>query len=674
MSSAKLGTGGDYTRMVLGVDVGGTFTDAVLIRGVELITAKLPSTPEDQSIGVMAAVEQVLDRASAAPSDIRRFVHGMTVATNALLEGAVAPTALLATEGFADIEELGRQTRPELYRLCAGNPPPLVPAERRLPVPERCGPDGVIRELEEQALRDRIAELAARERFDGIAICLLWSFRHPAHELRCAEIAAELLPGVHVATSSETAPVFREYERFATTIVDAALSPILNGYLARLIERATSSGLPTPEIMLSSGGVARAATAARHAAWTVLSGPAGGAVAASSAAARSGPLPSGGAIALDMGGTSCDVSLSEGGRVAVGGGRSVGDRSLALPMLDIHTVGAGGGSIAWTDSGGALRVGPRSAGARPGPACLGKGGSEPTVTDANLLLGRLSPASGLAGGAPLDVDAAERAVAGLAGQIGLPVIDTAAGIARVAETELAAAVRVMTVERGVDPRSHVLVAFGGAGPLHACAVADALEIPTVLIPAAAGVLSALGLGISERRIELVESAVLSGPDLSREAVAEIVERLGARGRAELESPDAEIRCGFDLRYAGQAFELTVPGDPSPDPASLADGFERAHRDRFGFDDPGAAVELVSVRVAAFESTSEPPAHRSSFVHQSASRQVQFEAGPAEAAIYAGVPRSARGPAICELHETTVLIPPGWSAIGEAGSISLEVSR
>ncbi|MGH2781693.1 MAG: hydantoinase/oxoprolinase N-terminal domain-containing protein, partial [Thermoleophilaceae bacterium] len=331
--------------MILGVDVGGTFTDAALLTG-ELVTGKSPTTPGDQSEGVMEAVAEALDAAGAQAGDVERFVHGMTVGTNALLEGRVARTALLATEGFTDLEELGRQARPELYRLCAGHPPPLVPVELRVPVPERTGPDGVLRELDEDGLRATLGSLAQLD-CEAVAVCLLWGFRHPGHERRAEEIVGEELGPVHVSTSHETAGVFREYERCATTIVDAALSPLLRGYLERLGERAREAGLPAPEVMLSSGGTAGAATAARHGSWTVLSGPAGGAVGCARVAERAGASA---AVGLDMGGTSCDVSLALGGAAAVGHGREVGGRALALPMVDVHTVGAGGGSIAWGDA------------------------------------------------------------------------------------------------------------------------------------------------------------------------------------------------------------------------------------------------------------------------------------------------------------------------------------
>jgi N-methylhydantoinase A/oxoprolinase/acetone carboxylase beta subunit/N-methylhydantoinase B/oxoprolinase/acetone carboxylase alpha subunit len=626
--------------VILGVDVGGTFTDAALLTGDRLVTGKSPTTPGDQSEGVMGAVNEALSAAGAAAGDVERFVHGMTVGTNALLEGRVARTALLATDGFTDLEELGRQARPELYRICAGHPPPLVPAELRVPVPERNGPDGVLRPLDEEALRAALDGLDA----EAAAVCLLWGFRHPAHERRAAELLAEALPDIHVSTSHETAGVFREYERCATTIVDAALSPLLRGYLERLTGRAREAGLPEPEVMLSSGGTASAGMAARHASWTVLSGPAGGAVGAASMAGRETD-----AVGLDMGGTSCDVSLIVGGAAAVGTGREVGGRALALPMVDVHTVGAGGGSIAWRDAGGALRVGPRSAGADPGPACYGLGGEEPTVTDANLLLGHLDEDAPLAGGVRLDRGAAERVVGELAKELGLGLDETAAGIARVASAAMAQAVRVVTVERGIDPRELALVPFGGAGPLHAAQIADELGMRRVLVPVASGVLSAFGLVVAERRRDLVESVLLTGDELSAESVAAVVERLAARGREELRAADAELRASYDLRYEGQAFELQVPGDAAPDPDELRRAFDRAHEERYGYADRDAGLELVSVRVAVALPGAEP-----------------------WPAAWDGLPEAAaRGPAVVRLPGSTLVVPDGWRARAEDDVVVME---
>ncbi|MEA2431011.1 MAG: N-methylhydantoinase [Thermoleophilaceae bacterium] len=648
--------------MLLGVDVGGTFTDAALLDGDRLITAKAPSTPKDQSEGVLEAVEAALDKAGASAADVERFVHGMTVGTNALLEGKVARTALVATKGFTDLEELGRQARPELYRLCVGHPPPLVPPERRIAAHERCGPDGVLEELDEAALRDQLGQL---EDVEAVAVCLLWGFRHQDHEKRIEE----LVPGdVHVSTSHATAGMFREYERCATTVVDAALSPLLRRYLENLAGRADDAGLPRPEVMLSGGGVADAGTAARHGSWTVLSGPAGGAVGAALMAEAAGAK---GAVCLDMGGTSCDVSVAREGRVASTGGREVGGRSLALPMVDVHTVGAGGGSIAWRDAGGALRVGPQSAGADPGPACYGRGGEEPTVTDANLLLGYLDPRSPLAGGVELDREAAERAVGKLADALDLSPSETAAGIARVAGTEMARAVRVMTVERGVDPRELALLAFGGAGALHAAAIADELGMTRVLVPSASGVLSAVGLIAAERRRDLVESVLLAGDDLTGDAAAEVVSRLAERGRGELDAPGPEIRAAYDLRYAGQAFELTVPGAEKPDPDDLRKAFDEAHEERYGYSDPDASLELVTVRVAAALPAADLPETPAGEHEDKGERKALFDGEPHGTAIVSGVPECLDGPAIVELPESTVVVPPGWRAESAAGGLGME---
>jgi N-methylhydantoinase A len=650
--------------MLLGVDVGGTFTDAALIADGRLVTAKSPSTPQDQSEGVIAAIETALEKAGARAADVERFVHGMTVGTNALLEGRVATTALVATEGFTDLEELGRQARPELYRLCAGHPPPIVPPERRVAARERCGPDGVLRELDEDALRSDLEDLDA----EAVAVCLLWGFRHQEHERRAAELVPE---GIHVSTSHETAGVVREYERCATTVVDAALSPLLRRYLERLSERAGAAGLPDPEIMLSGGGVAAAATAARHGSWTVLSGPAGGAVGASRLAAEGGEPH---AVCLDMGGTSCDVSVAREGQVQGTGGREVGGRSLALPMVDVHTVGAGGGSVAWRDPGGALRVGPRSAGAEPGPACYGRGGEEPTVTDANLLLGYLDSQSPLAGGVELDRAAAERAIGGLAEKLGITVEETAAGIARVAGTEMARAVRVMTVERGVDPRELALLAFGGAGPLHAAAISDELDMRTVLVPLASGVLSAVGLVVAERRRDLVESVLLAGDALTADAIADVVERLAQRGRDELGAPDAELRPGYDLRYAGQAFELTIPGDPRPDPDDLRAAFDHAHEERYGYADRDGRLELVTVRVAVALEPADLPGGDETDSSENGTRPARFGDQVHDAAVVRGVPRDLTGPAIVELPESTVVVPPGWRCSAVDGGMKMERDR
>jgi N-methylhydantoinase A len=654
--------------MLLGVDVGGTFTDAALLDGDRLITAKAPTTPRDQSEGVVAAIRAALAEAGAPAGDVGRFVHGMTVATNALLEGRTARTALLATEGFTDLEELRRQDRAELYRLCAAHPPPLVARELRVAVGERSGPDGVLRELDEPGLRERVASLP--DDLESVAVCLLWGFLHPGHERRVAEIVTEARPTIHVSTSHETAAVFREYERCATTVVDAAVSPLMRNYLRALTRRAGDEGLPEPEVMLSSGGVAGAEQAASHGSWTVLSGPAGGAVGAAWIAGAAG---AGGAVCLDMGGTSCDVSVALEGAAATTGARDIGGRPLALPMVDVHTVGAGGGSVAWRDAGGALRVGPRSAGAEPGPAAYGRGGDEPTVTDANVVLGYLSAASPLAGGVSLDAYAAEAAVARLAREIGLETAEAAAGIARVASTEMARAVRVVTVERGIDPRELALVPFGGAGPLHAAAIAGELGMTRIVVPYSSGVLSALGLLVSERRRDLAESVLLTGDDLRKDAVAEAVGRLAARGRDELGAQDAEVRAAYDLRYAGQAFELTVAGDAAPEPGDLRHAFDAAHRERYGFDDEDAELELVTVRVAVALPGAQPRLADPPPAGEAGTRSARFGGDVLDTRVVHGVPDTIEGPAIAELPGATLVVPPGWRG-RHAGAGTLVMER
>jgi N-methylhydantoinase A len=570
--------------MLLGVDVGGTFTDAVLVSGAGLHTAKAPTTPADQSQGVMAAIAAVLTRAGAQPGDVELLAHGMTVATNALLEGRGARTAFVATEGFTDIVELGRQARRDLYRLCAAWPPPFAPPERRFGAHERMGPEGVLRQLEDA---DAVAEAVAASDPEAVAVCLLHAYRDPSHERALGDaLRARLGGGVHVSLSHDVVGTFREFERAATTEVDAALSPLVGSYMRALATRAADAGLPQPRIMQSSGGLATFERAADHAALTVLSGPAGGAAAAALVSAAAGEPR---LLCFDMGGTSCDVSVVEDGAVREAAGREVGGRPLALPMVDIHTVGAGGGSIGWRDAGGALRVGPRSAGAEPGPACYGRGGTEPTVTDANLVLGRLDAARPLSG-VRLDVEAARGAVARLADELGLGIEECALGIVRVANAEMVRALRVMTVERGLDPRAFTLLAFGGAGPLHAAEMADELGIARILVPPASGVLSALGLAAADRRTQVQRTLMLRGAELTDAALDDAIEQLRPGGER------LEVAC--DMRYRGQAHELTVRDLRSAD--ALRAAFAELHEERYGYRDEDADVELVTLRVTGVD--------------------------------------------------------------------------
>jgi N-methylhydantoinase A len=582
---------------LVGVDVGGTFTDAVVVTGGRAVAAKVPSTPGDQSEGVIAAVATALERAGIGPGDVAGFAHGMTVGTNALLEGTGARTALVATEGFQDLLELRRQTRAHLYRLDRHHPPPLVPPERALGVRERCGPEGVLVPLDEASVREavrRVGESGA----EAVAVGLLFSFLHPDHERRVAAALREALPGVHVSASFDVLPEIREYERLSTTAVDAYLTPVLRRYLRRLGARARDAGLPAPAIMQSSGGVLDVDAAAEHAAWTVLSGPAAGVIGAAHLAALAGERE---VLTFDMGGTSCDVALVREGEPARTVETEINGHPLHLEMLDVQTVSAGGGSVAWVDAGGALRVGPRSAGARPGPAAYGLGGEDPTVTDANIVLGRLPVDEPLGGAIRLDPGLARRSVGRVAERLGMDLEACAEGIVRVAVDEMARALRLVSVERGADPRGMALIAFGGAGPLHACAVAEELGVSRVLAPGAAGVLAALGLVVAGERRDYVQSVLLPV-----EGASDLPGRLGPlRERAEADLPGAEQRASADLRYAGQSHHLTVAWDPAAPPEALRDAFHGAHRDRYGDADPGRDVEAVSLRLAAERPGSRP---------------------------------------------------------------------
>jgi N-methylhydantoinase A len=654
--------------MLLGVDVGGTFTDAVLFDGRAVHTAKSPTTPDDQSRGVLAAIDAALERAGARPDQVEVFAHGMTVGTNALLQERGARTALITTAGFADLLDVGRQNRPELYRLCSPKPAPLVAPELRFEATERTGPEGVIERLADAEI-ERLAGVLRESGAESIAICLLFSYLDPSHEAAIAERLRAALPEVHVCASHEVLAQFREYERSSTTVIDAYLSPLLSRYLGRLTETAADRGLPEPLVMKSSGGVAPAAEAARSGAWSVLSGPAGGAVGASLVATLSGD---GNVVGLDMGGTSCDVCVVEEGSVRRTDSRQIAGRVIQLPMVDVHTVGAGGGSIAWVDSGGALRVGPRSAGAEPGPACYGRGGDEPTVTDANLLLGYLDASSSLAGGVELDAEAAGDAVGRLAAKLDLGELETAEGIVRVANQEMVRALRVVTVERGVDPRRFALMPFGGAGPMHAAALAEELGMERILCPRASGVLSALGLIASERRRDTARTILLSGDDLSAERVAAEVEGLRESIGAGL--GDAEPEATYELRYRGQAFELAIDGPTDPDPADLAERFAAEHERRYGYRDPSAEIELVNVRLAMVvpATAPEPRAAEEGAIKRSV-REARFAGEWLQADVRRGEPEAgtvAAGPCVFELPEATLVLPPGWRAeVDDRGTVA-----
>jgi N-methylhydantoinase A len=650
----------------LGIDVGGTFTDLVAVLDGEVHTAKVPSTPDDQAQGAMAAW-----RAASLEADaIASFAHGMTIATNALLERRGARTALVTTEGFRDLVEIGRQSRVSLYDLAAPPPPALVPRELRFCVVERMGPDGELVALDESSVSKAVGEVAAAE-VESVAVCLLHSFLHPAHEQRVAEALRAALPDVHVSLSSEVLPEFREYERFSTTLADAYLAPRLRGYLAALESAAALAGLPAPWVMQSSGGVVSAGDAVARAAGCVLSGPAGGVLGAAHVAAASGHRD---VLTFDMGGTSTDVAAVVDGEPQSTTEAVIADTPIKLPMVDVHTVGAGGGSIAWADDGGALRVGPRSAGAQPGPAAYQRGGTEPAVTDANVVLGYLADDACLGGEVRLSRAAASAAVSDLARRLGLDELETAQGIVRVAEAEMARALRVISVERGLDPRDFAIVAFGGAGALHACALAEDLGVRTVLVPAAGGVLSALGLAISDLRRDYV--APLRGllAELEGRRLERAWDELEARAAHDL--PGGRVRRLIDLRYRGQSFELTVEAD---DAEGLAERYGQAHERRYGFRMDDEPIEAVAVRAIATIEVERPalPARPDSGPEAArTSRSIYLEGSWRDVDVVdgsqVGAGSTLHGPAVVELEGSTCLVRPAWRGTADAaGTIVLE---
>ncbi|MFB6070780.1 MAG: hydantoinase/oxoprolinase family protein [Halanaeroarchaeum sp.] len=649
---------------VIGVDVGGTFTDVTLLADGDLITAKVPSTA-DQSEGVMAGIEKACDEAGIDPADVEGFSHAMTVSVNALLEESGAKTALVTTEGFRDVLEIGRQDRPSLYDLDAEKPTPLVPRRRRYEIDERATPDGIERAVDEADVR-RVADEIREQDVESVAVSLLHAYAQPDNERRVVDVLREELD-VPVSASHEVLAEFREYERTSTTVVDAYVRPAIDRYVGRLTERAREAGVPEPRIMQANGGITDADTVRRNAVLTVLSGPAAGVVGASAMAGEDGDSDRSGLVTFDMGGTSSDVSLVRDGEVERTTEGAINDRPIRTPLVDIETVGAGGGSIAWVDSGGALRIGPRSAGADPGPACYGKGGTEPTVTDANLVLGFIGASTSLGGELSLDEEAAYDALADLAEEAGLDgAVEAARGVYRVANANMTRAIRSVTVERGYDPRKFGLVAFGGAGPMHAVSIADGLDMERVIVPRASGVLSAYGLLAADEKQDAVRTYQQPLDDVDPDAVDEVFASLDEAVLDEIGDPDrAEISHSVDCRYAGQSFELTVEVEEEFDPDAARRRFAEAHDVAYGYrmDEP---VHLVNCRTTATVSREAPDVdYRASGSARKETREATFDDGVHDTPVYRRERlqrgRTLDGPAVVEQDESTIVVPPAWTA-------------
>ncbi len=647
----------------IGVDTGGTFTDLLLLDDRGLRVHKLRSTPGAPSRAILEGIRALTGGATAQAE----ITHGSTVATNALLERKGARVALVTTAGFEDVLLIGRQTRAKLYDFQVQVPRPLIEPGLTLGVHERLAADGSV--LEPLTVTEIQRVLAAVEALkpDCVAICLLHSYANPAHEQALTEAFQQA--GYLVSASHRILPEYREFERFATTAVNAYVTPKMSGYLTAL-----ESGL-SPEsglrIMQSNGGSISAAVAKQAAVHTILSGPAGGVVGAQAIASLSGHTR---IVAFDMGGTSTDVSLIDG-TVGTTADSIVGDFPVRLPMLDIHTVGAGGGSIVWLDSGGSLRVGPQSAGADPGPACYGTG-SELTVTDANLLLGRLDPTFFLGGRMSLDLPRTRALAKTLAKRLNLTERTLAEGILRIANSNMERAIRQVSVQRGHDPRDFALLAFGGAGGLHACDLADALDIRAVLIPEHSGVLSALGMLLADVVKDYSIAILKPTATLTPESLRTTLEPLQARATADLlaegfHPSDILLTPTIDMRYRGQAYELPIPVTIGEPISAVESAFHLAHRKLYGYANPQRPTELIQLRLQATGRTEKPlliqnQTHRSpsTLPEPTTTRTTIFNRRPHQTPIYhranltPGTPITP-GPAILLTGESTNIIPPTW---------------
>jgi N-methylhydantoinase A len=677
----------------IGIDVGGTFTDLVAVDGEGKVTfAKAPSTPSDQSVGVMDGLQRLAEEMGAdlakLLAETERIVHGTTAATNALLEGKGARVGLVTTDGHRDILEMREGFKPDRYNLRMAAPDPLVPRARRLGVRERIRADGRVDTPLDEASLDRAVRKLVADKVEAVSICFLHAYKDSRHEKAAAKAVTRAMPDAYVSVSSEVLPQIKEYERVCTTVVNAYVGPILRNYLSRLEDRLKSAGYRGPVlIMQSHGGVASIAEAIRLAAGAVLSGPAGG-VAGGRYASRL--LSEGNLIPFDMGGTSTDISVIMGGESQVASDREVGGHSVALPSLDIITLGAGGGSIARVDEGGIFRVGPESAGAEPGPACYGKGGQAPTVTDANLVLGYLDPDNFLGGRIRLDVAAAERAVDGLAQRLGMSRVAAAKGVFRLVNTNMAEGIRLVSVRRGLDPRRFALLAFGGAAGLHVTALARQLEINRVVVPRVAAVLSAWGMLATDLRHEVVQTHLGDASRLSAEQLRQVFERIEGEGRRHLaDSFNGPIRVqrSVEMRYGEQIFEIRVSLDgldlDQPDLIErIVDRFHRRHEELYTYSQRSHDVVLVNARLAVIGELPALPEESelaSSAAAAPRTRRTIFLDEPTEVPIYdlEHLPPDAQieGPAIVESATTAILLAAKDRAtVTRHGWLDIEVTR
>jgi N-methylhydantoinase A len=656
------------------VDIGGTFTDVIVIDRAtgESRIAKVLSTPPDLSQGIVEGIHKILPTFG----EIDFFAHGTTAGLNALLERRGVKASLVTTEGFRDVYEMGRSERVEMYDPAYHRQPRLIPRSAVFEVSQRTLADGTVSKPVDLGSTTELVAAIKAGGFESVAICFLHSYTNPSEEERLAAHLREQLPNIPVSVSHEIANEWREYERTSTVVMNAYIAPIVERYLEQLDMRMSDDGLGEPiHIMQSNGGVMTAATARRHPLRTLLSGPVGGAIGGQAVGHQIG---NGNVLTIDMGGTSFDVSMVVDGQLEVANETEIEGFPLLTPMVNIHTIGAGGGSVAFAEAGG-LRVGPRSAGSVPGPAAYGRGGKEPTVTDANLLLGRLGASDFLGGGMTLDVAAAEQAHQALADELGLDPIDLAEGIIDIVNAKMANAIRTLTVARGIDPRGFALTAFGGAGPLHAAFLAEELEIPSFVVPANPGIFSAWGMLRTDIRHDLVQSFYRPAETLLPEELQSAVDGLRERAIASLvEEHIAEADMSFtvlaDMRYVGQEYVVTAtlaePGEPLPAAGAIVERFHDVYEARFGYSVRGASVEFVNLRLAAVGKLARMEAapvstEQGSTATPITTRKVRFKREWHTAGIYDRAQllpgQVFAGPAIVNELSATTVIPPAHSA-------------
>lgn len=660
----------------LGVDVGGTFTDVVLFDEIskKLVITKYPSTPKDQSEGVVEGIKKIVKLTGISYSDITSFVHGTTVATNTLLERKGARTALITTQGFRDIFEIGRQTRPDLYDFWAKRPNPPIPRYLTFEVPERVYYDGQVgKELDEAKAREVVRNLKKAD-IESVAVCFLHSFINPVNEKRMKQIIAEEMPDIYISTSHETLPEIKEYERLCTTAVNAYLMKKVQAYIDHLVKRKQTLDIrPKLQVMQSNGGIMGAGAAAKRSVHTVFSGPAGGALAGQYMSRLIGEKN---VITIDIGGTSTDLVLIENNQLKLTTEGEIGGFPIKVPSIEVHSLGAGGGSLAWIDDGGTLRVGPQSAGADPAPACYGLGGQEPAATDANLVLGRLSATNFLGGEMPLHPKLAEEAISSrIASKTGLSVTEAALGIIRVLNSNICGGVNVVSTEKGYDLREFTLMAFGGAGPLYAVELANELKMKRVVVPMFPANFCAIGEAVAGVRYDYVRTSVKPVKEISVDEYNGLYREMKKEGVHSLTEEEYSYRDiiftgNADLRYAGQFWELNVPVPvqiSSPrELEKIARDFHEMHERTYGYSLKNVNVVFVNFRLSAMvispalEYEEEPPGRDSSKEGLKGTRKVFFEEGPVDSLIYDReklAPGSViKGPAIIEEYASSTVIP------------------